>query len=234
MKVLNNWNCTKCKQYNDILNLACWNCKQDKPEWVTTFYQIRVEFQRGIFYGRGFGDIMTDQEKLFRDFYNREKIFVKDMDIVQLREHREKLSKIAFEAKARLRAVDDENQERGSKTKNKEWLTTVDTNQNVSDAINVVKTRQARLSQMDKLKKQLEAAGIDDDTIKEMIRNMERKATESGVKAITFAKPKAPVEIAIEEAKIEGVIPDNSGKPNPFAKFVKKVEDSNPDKKDED
>jgi hypothetical protein len=136
---------------------------------------------------------MTPQEELFAKFYNQEKILVKDMDVTTLREHRDELSKIAFEAKARLVAADDETRERGSKTKNKEWLVTTDTSQSSTDAINAVQARAKRLSKMDKIQKDLLAAGIDEETVKEMVRNLERKATEKQVKTITFNKPTVEV-----------------------------------------
>jgi hypothetical protein len=133
---------------------------------------------------------MTPQEELFAKFYNHEKVLVKDMDVVQLREHRDELQKIAFEAKARLVAADDEARERKAKTSNKEWLVT-DTKPdvNVSDAINVVKSRAARISKMDRLREQLSKAGIDEATIKEMVGNLERKATDSKLKTVTFHVP---------------------------------------------
>ena len=145
---------------------------------------------------------MTPQEELFAKFYNHEKVLVKDMDHIQLREHREELQKIAFEAKARLVAADDETRERKAKTSQKEWLVT-DTQQpyDVSQAINIVKTRAARMSKMDKLRDQLSKAGIDEATIKEMIGNLEQKATDSKLKTVTFNKPS--VEVSAVQVKVE-------------------------------
>jgi hypothetical protein len=166
-------------------------CYYYKPEWVTTLYQVKVELNRGIYFKYGcYGiDKMTEQEELFSKFYNHEKILVSDMDISQLREHRNELSRIAFEAKARLVAADDETRERTAKS-GKEWLVSNnDANVNVSDAINAVKTRAARLSKMDKIRNQLLSAGIDESTVKEMVRNLEKKATEKQVKTVTFTKP---------------------------------------------
>jgi SOS response regulatory protein OraA/RecX len=59
----------------------------------------------------------------------------------------------------------------------------------VSDLINVPKQRAVKMSKMDKLKKQLESAGLDDETIKGMIANLERKATNQTLKTVTFTKP---------------------------------------------
>ena len=144
---------------------------------------------------------MNEQEELFAKFYNHEKTLVPLMDIAQLREHREELQKIAFEARARLVAVDDETRERKAKTSNKEWLVT-DTNVNVSDAINVVKQRAARMSKMDKLIEQLSKAGIDNATIREMVRGLEKKATNSALKTVTFTKPSKEVSaVQVKETK---------------------------------
>jgi hypothetical protein len=141
---------------------------------------------------------MTPQEELFAKFYNHEKVLVKDMDHIQLREHREELQKIAFEAKARLVAADDETRERKAKTTAKEWLVT-DTQQPVSDLINAPKLRAARMSKMDKLRKQLQDAHIDEATINEMIGNLEKKATDGKLKTVTFTKP--TVEVSAVQVK---------------------------------
>ncbi len=99
-------------------------------------------------------------------------------------------------------AADDETRERKAKTTNKEWLVT-DSQQpyDVSQAINIVKTRAARMSKMDKLRDQLTKAGIDEATIKEMIGNLESKATDTKLKTVTFNKPS--VEVSAVQVKIE-------------------------------
>lgn len=156
---------------------------------------------------------MTQQEELFAKFYNHEKILVKDMDVLQLREHRDELQTIAFEAKARLSAADDESKERKAKTANKEWLVT-DTkpNQNVSDAINAVKQRASRMSKMDKLREQLKNAGIDEETVREMVSNLEKKATDGKLKTITFNKP--VIELKAVRVQVE---PEPKAQFNPTA-----------------
>jgi len=133
---------------------------------------------------------MNPQEELFAKFYNIERVLVKDMDIQTLREHRQELQQIAFEAKARLVAADQEDKERKARTSNKEWLVT-DTTQpyDVSAAINVVKVRQARMSKADKMVEQLRKINMDEDTIKEMVSNITKKATDSKLKTVTFNVP---------------------------------------------
>jgi hypothetical protein len=92
---------------------------------------------------------MTPQEELYAKFYNRGKILVKDMDMLQLREHIDTLQGIAFEARATVSAAIDELKERKAKVSNKEWLVTDSKpDVNVTDAINVVKQRAARMSKM--------------------------------------------------------------------------------------
>jgi len=164
---------------------------------------------------------MTPQEELFQKFYNHEKILVKDMDIVTLREHREDLSKIAFEAKARLVATDDDLRERTAKNKtSKEWLTSVTSDQVSSDAINAVETRKKRMSKMDKMRSQLLAAGIDSDTVDEMVKNLEKKATEKDVKTVTFSKPST--EMTAVQVKINKPESSESVPFNPASLFAKK------------
>jgi hypothetical protein len=178
----NNWHYGNCEQIS-----------QNEPDhWQAQ--AVTKEINR--FY-------MTEQEQLFAKFYNHEKVLVKDMDHIQLKDHREELQKIAFEAKARLVAADDEARERKAKTSNKEWLVTdTQPDVNVSDAINVVKVRQARMSKMDKLRKQLQDAGIDSATINEMVRNLESKATDNKLKTVTFNVPSTEVSaVQVKESK---------------------------------
>lgn len=173
---------------------------------------------------------MTEQEELFAKFYNEEKVLVMDMSIPELREHRDILSKIAFEAKAKLGAVDDVQRERNAKTKNKEFiLTDASIRQTDSDALNAPKIRAARMNKIDKMRADLEKLGyLDDETINEMIRKMEKKGTEQVINsaANTFKKIAAsPVEKQIEAAKVDGTITDSTTEvtkaENPFAKFGK-------------
>jgi hypothetical protein len=237
--MLNHWNCQHCKEYNDILRNECWNCKQYKPDWITSIHQAKVEFNRDIFFHFGifgidisridiFQDIdllqneeksMTPQEELFAKFYNEEVILVKDMDIVALREHRESLSQIALEAKARLVACDDNVRERTSKSRAKDLLTS-DNSQPFSDALNTPAIRKARMSKMDKIKQDLLAAGIDEETVNDMVRNMERKATEKNLKTYAFTKPSKESDISVVKV---AVVKDEPCKPfNPSSlKFNK-------------
>ena len=237
--MLDNWNCPVCKIYNDILTNNCISCQRDKPLWLTTESQLRVEIRRGIWLHRGalksydvryspFANEvskMTEQEELFARFYNEEKILVKDMNSAELREHREILSKIAFEAKAKLGAVDDIQRERNAKTKNKEFILTDNSvRQSDSDSLNAPKIRAARMSQVDKMRQSLEKLGfMDEATINEVVANMEKRGTDSAVKSTTNAFKKiaaTPIEKRIEAATADGTITDSEPKINPFAKFA--------------
>lgn len=204
------WMCS-CGLVNGGTNKYCpgaltWKSIEHKqvsansPDWIMAFIASK---EVG----------MTPQEELFAKFYNHEKLLVKDMDHIQLREHREQLQTIAFEAKARLVAADDETRERKAKTSNKEWLVT-DTQQpyDVSAAINVVKTRAARMSKMDKLRKQLQDAHIDESTINEMISGLEKKATDGKLKTVTFSKPTMEVgAVQVKETANGSSEPFNPG-----------------------
>lgn len=158
---------------------------------------------------------MTEQEELYARFYNKGKILVADMDMTQLREHRETLSQIAFEAKATLAAADDELRERKAKSsvKNKEWLVTpTGPDQTTSDAINAVAVRKARMSKMDKLRADL-LKSLDEETVNEMIAQLERKATEKNLKAVTFTKP--ATETGVVTVQVAKSAPSN-GEVKPF------------------
>lgn len=106
---------------------------------------------------------MTPQEELFSELFNHEKILVKDMDMLVLRAHREELAKIAFEARARLTAVDDEEQTR-RKAKNdgkpRGFERSLNTDETTTNAINTIKERQKRLSKQEKIQAGLEKLGI--------------------------------------------------------------------------
>ena len=150
---------------------------------------------------------MTPQEELFAKLYNHEKVLVKDMDTIQIRDHREELQQIAFEAKARLSAADDELRERKAKTNNKEWLVTEsEPSQSVTDSINAVKRRASRLSKMDKTREQLRKAGLDEATIKEMIGNLEKVATDKTLKTIVFNKPATEVAAVQVKEQANGAV----------------------------
>src|SRR3970040_390876 len=166
------WRCS-CGIVNaGILNGECsaaknWRSIQHQQVSANTLDLFRIQFAlRQVEKGLEKRD-MTPNEELFATYYNRGKILVKDMDDTSLREHREQLRQIATEAKAQLLASDDEIRERQARKGPKQWLVTTDTSQSVSDAINVVEKRRARMTKMDKLRQQLVDIGMDVEPIGE-------------------------------------------------------------------
>lgn len=97
-------------------------------------------------------EFMTPQEELFKQLFSHEKHLVKDMNDIELIAHREELSKIAYEARARLTATDDEVRERKAKNSKKTgFITSVMTDDVTSDAINKINARQKKIDKTEKL-----------------------------------------------------------------------------------
>jgi hypothetical protein len=161
---------------------------------------------------------MTPQEELFSKFFNHEKVVVKDMDLLTLRAHREELAKIAFEARARLTAVDDEEKQRTKKERGKGFTRSVQTDDVTSDAINTIKERQGRLTKMEKAYQGLIDMGVSPEDAQRMTSNSaiaDLRAKKDGVKpAIEF--PSTPAIDIKSDVKSE---PENPKEfINPFAK----------------
>lgn len=194
------WYCGKCSGYNDGLNSHCIYCCSHKPDWLTVKLQAIIEIRRDIYLGHGiYGvDVMTEDEEKFSRFWNAEKVFVSQMTDAQLDEHHETLREIAFEAKARVMASDDEKRERRAKNGRKEWTLT-DNVVDSSDALNAPKLRATRMSKLDKIQGQLLALGLDESIVKDMMREMSNKAKDSKVKTVTFKK--STEEITAVEVK---------------------------------
>ncbi len=147
------WTCPICNEELGELNGYCEYCKVLSN---TIVYNPNPYFVRDIrilhISDKDFKPL-TPQEELFAKLFNHEKALVKDMDTLTLRAHREELSKIAFEAKARITAVDDEEKTRkkGSDSKPTGFARSVNTDENTSAAINTIKERQKRLSGKEKM-----------------------------------------------------------------------------------
>jgi len=213
-----------------ILNGECaaaknWRSIHHQQVSANTLDSFRIQFalrqlKREVIKG------MTQNEDLFATYYNRGKVLVKDMDDTELREHHDSLHRIVTEAKAQFIAADDEIRERQAKKGPKQWLVTTDTSQSTSDIINVVEKRKARMTKMDKLKQQLVDLGMDDSIIKETIGNLERKATESSLKSVSFGKKKIAVPKP-QPVIVKPTEPVGEPKPNPFSKFKKQENSEN-------
>src|SRR5260221_11654525 len=108
------WICPECSAELGELNGYCEYCRYADNILI---YNPDKYFIRDIriFNICNGGKTVTPQEELFSLLFNHEKVLVKDMDVLTLRAHREELAKIAFEARARLTAVDDEEQDRKKK-----------------------------------------------------------------------------------------------------------------------
>jgi len=143
---------------------------------------------------------MSSTEDLFSKFYKDEKVLISSMSSEDFILHEQELAKIAFEAKARLTAVVDHKREENAKLRanQKEWLVPRSDaeDQLVSDAINTVNTRKKRMNKIEKLDSML-SGFVDEETRKQIVQNIERKATDKQVNLISFVKTK------VEETKKE-------------------------------
>jgi hypothetical protein len=157
------WVCPRCSAELGELNGWCEYCKQSDNIIVYNpdKYYIRKIRIRHISQG---DKTVTPQEELFAELFNHEKILVKDMDILELRAHREELAKIAFEARARLTAVDDEDNSRkkskSSENKPSGFERSLNVDDTATDAINTIRERQKRLTKSEKIQAGLEKLGI--------------------------------------------------------------------------
>src|SRR5262245_22965059 len=216
------WKCS-CGLINSGLNQNCAasltyagehiQVSPNEPDWLMAVIAAR---EAG----------MTENEELYAQFFQKGRAMVKDMDLTGMREHREQLQRIIFEGKAVLAGVDESIREKKAEggPKVKEWTVSPTTDVCTFDASNAVKIRKDRMSKMDRLQEQLRKAGIDEETVKEMVKNMERKATENQLKTVTFNKP--TTEIAAVVVKTDKPAePDGDKKPFDPSKLVFKPKD---------
>jgi hypothetical protein len=156
------------------------------------------------------GWIMTPNEELFAKFFNNEKALVAKMDDLQLRAHREELSKIAFEARVRLTAINEEGQERNAKSKrSKGYETSIESDAEASDAINRIKERQKKLTKTEKLIENLmKLPGID--------RAIAEKMVSATTQLEIRNKPKETITVGELKETIEFI--EKSPIFNPFTK----------------
>lgn len=111
---------------------------------------------------------MTPEEQLFADFFNKHinilHQYVIDMDLLEIRAYREKLSLIAKEAKAGIYAADEAEKEilkkKNGDNKPKGFARSLNTDDTTTDAINIVRERQKRLTKQEKIQAKLEKLGI--------------------------------------------------------------------------
>lgn len=211
------WFC-KCGILNSGLNKSCvkkgsehYQVSDNTPDFLmATVAGIGLEVKR----------TMTEQEEEYARFYRMGKILVKDMDMTELREYREELAKIAYQSRATLASADDELRERRAKEKKSDWLVTP--KQSTTDAINAVEVRKARMTKIDRLREQLSSTIKDPAIVDEMIRGLERRATNKTVKTLTFPKSETEtISIEIPKEKQEVKVFDASS-----LSFLKKDENN--------
>lgn len=177
------WNCESCKRYNDVLNHYCIFCRTDKPSFITALHQMRIEFGRGIFddYGvlasyhrEGRVKLLTTpNEELHAKFFNEEAALVINMNDADLEEHIQELESIAREAKARILAGSQEKRVRSAKSGNKAWrVEPLGPDPTVTDSLNKVKQRSARMGKLDKMRAQMASLGIPDSELDQMMSKM--------------------------------------------------------------
>jgi len=122
---------------------------------------------------------MTPEEQLFSDFFQKHinilHPYVQDMDILEIRAYREKMALIAKEGKAAVYAADKAEQEvKKAKTANLGFSRSLEQDGVTSDAINVIKDRQKRLSKQEKLHKMLmDIPGMSAAEANQMLSNTE-------------------------------------------------------------
>lgn len=164
--------------------MSCVFCKADKPSWITAKYQMSVEFDRGIFDSHGILQsesregrvkklIMTPNEEKHAKFFSEEAVLVQNMTDVDLDEHIQELEDIAREAKARILASTEEKRNRRAKSGNKAWkVEPLGPDPTVSDSLNKVKQRSARMSKLDSMRAKMAALGIPDADLDIMMSKM--------------------------------------------------------------
>jgi hypothetical protein len=158
------------------------HCAADRtPIFGNEHYQISPSTYDSSLYwvaeGRVKRLLMTPNEELHTRFFNDEAILVANMSDIELDEHIHELETIAREAKARIMAASEESRNRRGKSKVKEWLVTpAGPDQTVTDSLNRVKQRGARISKLDKMRDKLAALGIPDKEIDQMISKMVSQA----------------------------------------------------------
>lgn len=199
------WICKSCKatNVNESEHCAYRKCNGERKEFepFDDFDEIlsRVRFDNidrsiHLFLSKDWKDKpMTPQEELFRELFNHEKVLVKNMEILELRAHREELAKIAFEARARLTATDDEEKSRRKKSEDGKptgFTRSVNVDEASTDAINKIKERQKKLSKADKIRDGLLKLGIDSSAADKIMSA--RNILSQTKKAQNTTKPEEP------------------------------------------
>lgn len=175
------WNCSYYNYYNDILNNVCNYCNETRPDWLLqTSIIVRLE-RKGITDGE---PMSNDEKEWFIKLFSQTRTLIKDMDSVSLRETKAELIQIIREAKVKVSAIEEKENEDNRKltAEQRKWKgSDKSVNPNISDAFGAVKERKARQSKLDKLAGNLANLGLELDDINELTANVERKRTGNSV-----------------------------------------------------
>jgi len=149
------WQCPQCQEELGAYNAYCTYCKEEKNIKVFNPDKYFVR-EICIYHLITSGASMTPQEELFAQLFNGYKTNpkVNAMSDLELRAHREELTKIAFEARAYVGAVDDILKERKPKGP-QGFRKSVNIDDTTTDAINTIKERQKRLTKSEKIQEGL-------------------------------------------------------------------------------
>lgn len=168
-------------------------------------------------------DKMTPEEKLFSKFFFHETKFVMNMDTLTLRAHREELMQIAKEARARITAVDDVENHRKKQANPKGptgFSHSVNSDETTTNAINVVKERQKRMTAAEKVQASLEKLGISTADAEKLMSagTILSRIKGKGQKAEDILTGK--IEVKTESPEPQAPVESAQQKPlfNPFAK----------------
>jgi uncharacterized Zn finger protein (UPF0148 family) len=145
---------------------------------------------------------MTPIEEKHSKLFFHEKKLVIDMDDLTLRSHREELSSIAFEARVRLSAADDEISDR--RKKGKKFLAADVTEDITSDAISKIAERAKKISKDDEIERFL-ALGIDRATAQKIVKAEKQidAQVKMGIDRESAEKAYAPILKIVEQAQAE-------------------------------
>lgn len=182
------WICPQCNTNNVNLNLRCVYCyirhrivtkriedfePFDELDEIISERRIKQldKITHFTFRASETSEKMTPQEELFAKFFNHEKILVSTMNTLELRAHREELVKIAFEARARITADDEEEKNRKPKNDGKPtgFARSVNGDAATSELINKIKDKNSRMSKSEKTRAGLIKLGISTEDVNKIM-----------------------------------------------------------------
>jgi len=201
------WLC-KCGINNANLNVSCSLCREPRVSVISTYDEIDELKTKVILWNLQLAELglarrtkmndsnMSPKEKLFAKFFSEEKTLISSMDDMMLRAHIEELQNIAFEARARLTASDDEARERTAKKKSSVRATVENDDKDfTSAAINNLNERSKKMSKVEKEIERLVTLGI----AREDAENMYKASTVVTIK-------KQGVDAVLEDTRVKDIV----------------------------